>query len=191
MEVYFKAYPACGFVQTTPKAALRIRNELKLKPEEIEEITVGIYKMGKIWPGTDFSGPFEGFTQAQMSNQFMIAAALVDGNVTPSILNNRKDPRYGEVAKKVKVEIDPECDKNFPGKESVKLTIRTKDGRSFTLFEEDMAYPDKKFVVDRFISNGKAVLPGRAIASLVKKIGGIEKVKNIADITSLLVKPKK
>ncbi len=191
MEVYFKAYPACGFVQTTPKAALRIRNELKLKPEEIEEITVGIYKMGKIWPGTDFSGPFEGFTQAQMSNQFMIAAALVDGNVTPSILNNRKDPRYGEVAKKVKVEIDPECDKNFPGKESVKLTVRTKDGRSFTLFEEDMAYPDKKFVVDRFISNGKAVLPGRAIASLVKKIGGIEKVKNIADITSLLVKPKK
>ena len=38
--------------------------------------------MGKIWPGTDFSGPFEEFTQAQMSNQFAVAAAVLDGNIT-------------------------------------------------------------------------------------------------------------
>ena len=191
MEVYFKEYPVCGFVQTTPKAALRIRNELKFKPEEIEEITVGIFTMGKIWPGTDFSGPFEGFTQAQMSNQFALAAAFLDGNITPSTLHNRKDVRYAEFAKKVKVEIDPDCDKNYPPKESVKLTVRTKDGKSFTIFEEDLTYADNKFVVDRFISYGKGVLKDDAISALVERIKNIEKVKNVAEITSLLVRPKK
>lgn len=60
MEVYFKAYPACGFVQTTPKAALRIRSELKLKPEEIEEITVGHTRWGKFGPARIFAVPLKG-----------------------------------------------------------------------------------------------------------------------------------
>lgn len=188
MEVYFKTYPACGFVQTTPKAALRIRNELRLKPEEIEEITVGIFTMGKIWPGTDFSGPFVEFTQAQMSNQFVVAAALVDGNITPATLHNRMDTRYAEVAKKVKVEIDPDCDKNYPPKESVRLTVRTKDGKSHTIYEDDLTFPDKKFVVDRFVSYGKGLLKDGAISALVEQIEHIESVKNIAEMTALLVR---
>ncbi len=188
MEVYFKTYPVCGFVQTTPKAALRIRNELRLKPEEIEEITVGIFTMGKIWPGTDFSGPFVEFTQAQMSNQFAVAAALVDGNITPATLHNRMDTRYAEVAKKVKVEIDPDCDKNYPPKESVRLTVRTKDGKSHTIYEDDLTFPDKKFVVDRFVSYGKGLLKDGAISALVEQIEHIESVKNIAEMTALLVR---
>jgi 2-methylcitrate dehydratase PrpD len=191
MAVYFKSYPACGFVQTTPKVALRVRNELKLKPEEIAEVTVGIFTMGKIWPGTDFSGPFEEYTQAQMSNQFVFAAALVDGQITPATLHNRKDPRYAEVAKKVKVEIDPDCDKNYPPKESVKLTVRTKDGREHTIYEEDLSYADDKFVVERFRSYGQGVLKESAIAALVERIENIEKVKNVAEITSLLVRTKR
>ena len=188
MEVYFKTYPACGFVQTTPKAALRVRNELKLKPDEIEEVIVGIFTMGKIWPGTDFSGPFEEYTQAQMSNQFAFAAAFLDGNITPATLHNRKDVRYAEMAKKVKVEIDPDCDKNYPPKESVKLTVRTKDGKSHTIFEEDLSYADEEFVVNRFRSYGRAVLKDSAISTLVEKIENIEKIKNVGEITSLLVK---
>jgi len=191
MEVYFKAYPTCGFVQTTPTAALRIRNELKLKPEEIEEITVGIFTMGKIWPGTDFSGPFEEFTQAQMSNQFVLAAALVDGKITPATLHNRMDPRYAEVANKVKVEIDPDCDKNYPPKESVKLTVRTKNGKSYTIYEDDLFVPDDKFVVDRFVSYGKGILKDETISALVEQIEHLERVKNIGEMTSLLVKVKK
>jgi 2-methylcitrate dehydratase PrpD len=191
MEVYFKEYPVCGFVQTTPKAALRIRKELKLKPEEIEEITVGIFTMGKIWPGTDFRGPFEGFTQAQMSNQFAVAAAVLDGNITPATLHNRKDIRYAEFAKKVKVEIDPDCDKNYPPRESVKLTIRTRDGKTYQLYEEDLTYADDPFVVGRFISYGKGVLKEEAIRALVERIKNIEQAKNVAEITSYLVRGKK
>ena len=190
MEVYFKEYPVCGFVQTTPKAALRIRKELRLQPEEIEEITVGIFTMGKIWPGTDFSGPFEGFTQAQMSNQFAVAAAVLDGTITPATLHNRKDVRYAEFARKVKVEIDPDCDKNYRPKESVKLTVRTKAGKTYQLFEEDLTYGDDQFVVDRFISYGKGVLKEGTISTLVERIKNIEKVKNVGEITSLLVRPK-
>ena len=190
MEVYFKEYPLCGFVQTTPKAALRVRKELKLKPEEIEEITVGIFTMGKIWPGTDFRGPFEGFTQAQMSNQFAVAAAVLDGNITPATLHNRKDARYAEFAKKVKVEIDPDCDKNYPPKESVKLTVRTRDGRSYQLYEEDLTYADDPLVVGRFISYGKGVLKEETIPALVERIKNIEHAKNVAEITSLLVRRK-
>ncbi len=126
-----------------------------------------------------------------MSNQFMVAAALVDGQVTPTSLHNRKDTRYAEVAEKVKVEIDPDCDKNFPGKESVKLTVRTKGGRSYTIFEEDMGYPDEKFIVDRFVSYGKDILPGEAVSTLVKRIEDIEKLNNIAEIASLLVQQTK
>ena len=50
----------------------------------------------------------------------------------------------------MKVEIDPDCDKNYPPKESVKLTVRTKAGKTYELFEEDLTYADDKFVVDRF-----------------------------------------
>jgi len=191
MDVYSKCFPACGFVQTTPKLALRVRNELKLKPEDIAEVTLGTFTMGKIWPGTDFSGPFEEFTQGQMSNQFVFAAALVDGNITPTTLHNCKDPRYQEVAKRIRVEIDPDCDKNYPPKESVKATVRTRDGRTYTLFEEDLAHADDKFVVDRFRLYGKGVLGEAATTSLVEKIENLEKVKNVAEITSLLVKARK
>ncbi len=190
MEVYFKQFPVCGFVQTTPKAALRLRNELKLKPEDIEEVTVGIFTMGKIWPGTDFTGPFEGFTQAQMSNQFGFAAALLDGNITPTTLHNRKDPRYAELAKRVKVEIDPECDKNYPPKESVRLTVRTKNGKTHTVFEEDLTYGSNQFVVERFIAYGKGIVNGQAIRGLVERIQNLEKVKNVAEVTSLLIRQK-
>lgn len=188
MEVYFKSYPACGFVQTTPRAAMRLAQEFGIRPEDIEEITIGIFTMGKIWPGTDYSGPFDEITQAQMSNQFMAAAALIDGNITPATLHRRKNPQYSEIAKKIKVEIDPECDKNYPPKESVKMTVRTRDGRSFSVFEEDMTLPDNQFVIDRFASYGKDLLSETSISELMDRIQNIEKVKNISEITALLIR---
>jgi hypothetical protein len=69
--------------------------------------------------------------------------------------------------------------------------VRGRNGKSYTIFEEDLSYPDKRFVLDRFISYGKEVLKDSAISALVERIENIEKVKNIAGITSLLVRLKK
>lgn len=66
--------------------------------------------------------------------------------------------------------------------------MRTKDGKSYTIYEDDLFVPDKKFVVDRFVSYGKGLLKDETISALAEQIEHIERVKNIAEMTALLVK---
>jgi 2-methylcitrate dehydratase PrpD len=186
METYSKAFPACGFVQATPQVALRLRREVAIPLEEIEEIIVGTFAVSATWPGTDYCGPFEQPTQAQMSHQFMLAAALADGAITPVTLRNRLDPRYAELAAKTRVEIDPECDRNYPPRQSARITVRLRDGRIHTVYEDDLHFPDRSSVVARFVSNAEAVLRDGAASRLLEHVDSLETMGDVAVIPSLL-----
>jgi 2-methylcitrate dehydratase PrpD len=134
-EIFYKPYPANHFTHAGIDAAMRLRKTLS--PEDIIGIELGVptptvRTIGE--PAALKARPQSGY-HAQFSGPFTVAAALVGGGGLGLSLDDftdarARDPRYLDLAAKVKVYGHPDCDAIFPNQFPAVLTIRTRDGRA-------------------------------------------------------------
>lgn len=173
--IFFKPYPANHFTHAGIDAALRLR--ARVRPEEIEQIELGVATptvrtIGE--PREQKVLPQSGY-HAQFSGPFTVAAAFLGGGGLGLSLDdfsdaNARDPRYLELAARVRVVADAECDRIFPNQFPAVLRVRTKSG--LTLEERVLANrggPDRPLSVDdlkvKFRANAsRALAAGRAEA---------------------------
>jgi len=102
---------------------------------------------------------------ADLSLPYVIAAAVVDGNVLPESFSDEKlkDPRIREALPKFKVVADPEVDELFPRIKRARVTITTTDGQSYTV-QTDVARGDPpdpmsdEDIVAEFRANARGVI---------------------------------
>jgi len=115
MDLSIKPYPSCRMTHASIDAALELRNSRSIDPEAIAEILVYGSKMVSDMVG----GPFEIRTNPQVDAQFSIpytvAVALTRGEVLlgdffPDTIT--EGTSVLELAKKIKVMIDPELAAN-------------------------------------------------------------------------------
>jgi len=130
---------------------------------------------------------------ADHSLPYVIAAALVDRQVTPAQFEMAKimDPKIREQLKKVEVVADPEIEKVFPALQRVIVTISTTDGRSFT---EQLDYPKgdprnplpDQEIEEKFAALADGVLSAKAQKKLVDAIWNLEKVGSVSKLMALM-----
>jgi 2-methylcitrate dehydratase PrpD len=133
--IFYKPYPANHFTHAGIDAALKLRERVRL--DEIEEIELGVAaptlrtiaepREAKIRPQSGY--------HAQFSGPFTVAAALMGnggglGLWLDDFSDERAgDPRYLELAAKVRCVANPECDAIFPNQFPALLRVKTRDGR--------------------------------------------------------------
>jgi 2-methylcitrate dehydratase PrpD len=114
MESAFKVHAACGILFTAIDACLTLRAEHGLDPGRVEAIEVALPDWVRDDPVFARLRP-QTVGEARFSVPFVVAAALVHGEVSPRQLSaeGMADPRIRAIEDRVRVTADPEVDRIF------------------------------------------------------------------------------
>jgi len=188
MDVYFKPYTACRHTHGAAQAALELIAGEDVDLSQVERITVCTYGIAElaVGKGVDSSSSF---VSAQFSIPYVVAACLMDGELGPGQLTEKRisDPAVLALAARVTVQSDEDLDRIYPDKTASRVEILFKDGRRLVrqvdaprgdprdpLDAAALAHKVKRFAGDRDLQKLDAV------------IDGILQLEKATDLTRLL-----
>lgn len=125
-----KPYPCCGSIHSSIDAMFELRTEHGLAASDVDSITVHNASGVILQCGFDYTGT-GGPLEAQMSLQYCLAAALVDGAIGLEQFGpeRRSDPQLVELAARVDFAVDPEIDATYPRGFPARVRVLRTDGK--------------------------------------------------------------
>jgi 2-methylcitrate dehydratase len=187
-----KAYPAEALTHTPISAVIDLVTENDFSPERVEKVVIrSLARAADILADPSKYDP-RSKESADHSLPYVIAAALVDRQVTPAqFLQERimsEDIR--SQLRKVEVVADPEIEAVFPELQRVVVTIRTTDGESFT---KQLDYPKgdprnpltDAEIEQKFDALAEPVMSNGARERLKDAVWGLERMESISDLMEL------
>lgn len=137
MGIYQKVHAACRHCHPAIDATIDMRNDLNLKPEQIDHIEVRTYKLAV---GSHDHTDIMGISSAKLSTPYAVALAFVKGSVGYADYNeaNLNDYNIQLITRKVRVIEDENLTAQSPAVRGAKVTIYLKDGN---VYEAPCLYP--------------------------------------------------
>jgi 2-methylcitrate dehydratase PrpD len=189
LRTYFKPYASCRWSHPAIDGALHLASENGLMPDEIQEIHVAAFQpitmLCDYTPATTVA--------AQYSIPFSLALALRYGRIGPGELSesNLKDPELLELARKVRVSVDPDLDRLFPEQTAIRVELRTRQGVLSTRVEYPKGDPHNPLsdaeLDEKFEWLTVDIMGADQSRQLREAIGHIEEMENIQDLRQLLL----
>lgn len=126
--IYQKVYAACRHCHPAIEAAIGIRNDVGLKPEQIEKVEVYTYKLAV--GGHDHTN-IQGISSAKLSTPYSVALGIIKGDAGYKDFNesNLNDSVIMELTHKVRVKEDEKLTAQSPTARGAKVIIRLNDGK--------------------------------------------------------------
>jgi 2-methylcitrate dehydratase PrpD len=127
MKSYTKPYASCRYTHPPVEAAIHLRKQYEITPEQVEHIKVETYDLAVSGHDhTDIKGAYS----AKMSTPYSTAVALAFGKVGLQEFEDGvlEDKAIQELTGKVEVVADKGLSEIFPDKQSAVLTITTPKG---------------------------------------------------------------
>jgi len=188
-----KAFPTEALTHTPISAVLDLVKQHDLKPEQVEKIHIrSLARAADILADPSKYDPRSKET-ADHSLPYVIAAALVDRQVTPLQFTPEKimNPAIRAQLKKVEVVADPEIEKVFPALQRVIVTVRTTDSRELT---RQLDYPKgdprnpltDREVEEKFEALAELVLSQAARRRVIDTVWNLEKLDSVSALMQLL-----
>ena len=137
MGIYQKVHAACRHCHPAIDATIDMRNELDLKPEQIDHIEVRTYKLAV---GSHDHIDIMGISSAKLSTPYAVALSIVKGSAGYADYNetNLDDYNIKLITRKVRVIEDENLTAQSPTVRGAKVTIYLKDGN---VYEAPCFYP--------------------------------------------------
>lgn len=137
MGIYQKVHAACRHCHPAIDATIDMRNELNLKPEQIEKIEVRTYKLAV---GSHDHTQIMGISSAKLSTPYAVALTIVKGSAGYADYNeaNLDDYNIKLITRKVRVIEDASLTAQSPAVRGARVTIYLKDGN---VYENTCLYP--------------------------------------------------
>lgn len=135
--IYQKVHAACRHCHPAIDATLDMRNDLELKPEQIEHIEVHTYKLAV---GSHDHTQIRGISSAKLSTPYGVALAIVKGGAGYADYNevNLDDYNIKALTRKVSVIEDENLTAQSPAVRGAKVIIYFTNGKSY---EAQCLYP--------------------------------------------------
>ena len=189
----YKAFPTEALTHQPISAALQVCQEKGWAAEDISEILVETTVRGAdILSDPSKYKPTTKET-ADHSLPYVIAAAVVDGNVLPSSFSDEKlkDPRIWDLLGKIKVVADPEIDAMFPGVKRARVTITDHTGASHTAqVDHAKGSPQNPMsddeIVSKFRANAAEVLNPEEQDKVIDLTWKFDEIEDLDQYLSLL-----
>jgi len=133
-----KPYACCGSIHSSIDAVLAMRRA-GLSADDVEEMVVSNSRSVLLQCGFEYRGG-GGALEAQMSMQYSLAAALLDGAVGVSQFEDRRreDPELLALARRVRFEVDPGIDAVYPREFPARVQVVRRSGETL---DESVAAP--------------------------------------------------
>ncbi len=188
-----KAFPTEALTHAPISAVLAIVKANDLRPEQVAEVHIrSLSKAADILADPSKYDPRSKET-ADHSLPYVIAAAIVDRNVTPAQFTAAKiaDPVIREQLHKVKVVADPEVEKLFPALQRVIVRLTTTDGRAF---DQQLDYPKgdprnpltDEEIEEKFEALAEPVLSEGGRARVKDAVWNLEKLASVGELMGML-----
>ena len=188
-----KAFPTEALTHTPISATLDLVKQNDLKPDHVQQVQIrSLARAADILSDPSKYDPRSKET-ADHSLPYVIAAALVDRQVTPAQFTMEKimDPAIRAQLKKIEVVADPEIEKVFPTLQRVIVNITTKDGRTFT---RQLDYPKgdprnpltDTEIEEKFAALAEGVLSKSAQQKLKDGIWNLERVGSVSKLMGMM-----
>jgi 2-methylcitrate dehydratase len=189
-----KAFPTEALTHSPITATLYILKESGIGPDEVKEVRIEtIARAADILSDPSKYDPRSKET-ADHSLPYCIAAAVVQGKVTPEEFKNEKifDPKIREQLQKIKVTANPEFEQMFPKLQPCKVTIETTDGR---LLEKRVDIPkgdprdsmSEEELSVKFRSLASPSFSGERQEKIRQAVFSLESMEKVADLAALCV----
>ena len=132
METAVKPYPSCRYGHACVDAALALRAEHGLAPEEIQAVTMGLPNKGMLLVGAPLAYKRDprNVVDGQFSGPFMVSCALVHGQFGWDSYDRMDEPPLRAMMAKVSCVEDAEVQAEFPANMSGRLTLDAR-GQNF------------------------------------------------------------
>lgn len=130
MGIYQKVHAACRHCHPAIDATIDMRNDLNLKPEQVEKIEVRTYKLAV---GSHDHTQIMGISSAKLSTPYAVALAIVKGSAGYADYNeeNLNDYWIKNLTHKVSVIEDENLTAQSPAVRGARVTIYLKDGNIY------------------------------------------------------------
>lgn len=188
MDIYFKPYTACRHTHGAAQAALELSARETFDLAQVENITVHTYGIAELAVGKGVDAT-SSFVSAQFSIPYVVAVCLVDGELGPRQLTEKRiaDPALLDLAARVMVTTDEELNKRYPEKTSSRVEILFKDGRRLSQQVDDpKGDPRDPMDAAALTQKVKQFAGDRNEQQLDDVIAGILDLETITDLTHLL-----
>lgn len=186
LAVYHKPVPACNFAQTPSQAALAITRMATIAPDRIESILIRVPRAGALYPGCDFSGPFEHVLQAKMSIQYNVAAALMLGGVTERNFTLLRDAGLHRLLRITRLQIDDEMTRVYPGLQGGAVEVREIGGTSHEVRLDNVVNASATDVQSRFRTAVAATFGPDRAGEIEHCIDALERSNDAGQLARLL-----
>src|SRR5437899_2606506 len=188
-----KAFPTEALTHTPISAVLDLIKAHDLKPDQVEKAQIrSLARAADILSDPSKYDPHSKET-ADHSLPYVIAAAIVDRQVTPAQFEMKKimDPAIRAQLKKVEVVADPEIEKVFPALQRVVVNITATDGRKLS---KQLDYPkgdprnplSDAEIEEKFRALAEGVLSAKAQGKLIDAIWNLEKCASVTKLMALM-----
>lgn len=192
MEVYFKPFTGCRHTHSAIEATLNLIRDYGIKHTDLENILVRTHKVAASDAGQQTS-PASSFVDCEFSIPYLIAAAIIDGEVGPDQVDEERirDPKIHEIARKVKVIEDNELTNLYPDKTAANVQIITKLGKKYS-FRVDVPKGDPRRPLTeeelklKFRKLAARKLKTEQIETIIQEISELEELDDVAKLVSLL-----
>jgi len=190
-EIGIKPHAACASLHSSVDAVLGLKSENRLSVQDIQ--TVHVYNSELVNLQCGF--PYEpmGALQAQMSMQYCVARALMDGMLYLDQFSKEKlsEPAALDLAGRVIFVLDEEINRIYPREFPSVVEIIMKDGRKFkTRVDMPKGSPANPVtwedVRQKFAMLSLPVIGENKVAALTEMIMRIDTVNDVGRIAALL-----
>ena len=157
MKSYTKPYASCRYTHPPVEAAIHLRNQYGITPEQVLGIKVETYDLAV--SGHDHQ-EVKGAYSAKMSTPYSTAVALAYGKAGLQEFESDvlESESIKELSEKVQVVSDEELSRLFPEKQSAVLTIKTTSGTYSERVDFPKGEPENPFTEAEFLERYEALM---------------------------------
>ncbi|MEM2211181.1 MAG: MmgE/PrpD family protein [Nitrososphaerales archaeon] len=191
-KTYFKFYSCCRHMHALIDASLELYNKVKLLDlNSIDEVIVRTNSVAASLTGKIQEPKTTG--EAKFSAPYAVALSLVKGSFgVDELIYDEFTPNQEalKLAKKVKVLVDPEIDKDYPRSRRSIIEVKLKNGK---ILQAVVNYPkgepenfDEQSVINKFLTLASKIFKVERAKEIMESTFKLEEFYKISDFTKLL-----
>ena len=189
--IRIKPYPCGGLTHPAIDGVLEFKTKNGITAEMVESIDVGVAR--HTFERIVFRIPENGL-QGKFSMPYLLARAIIDGRLFLDAFTDSavRDENVLRLAERVQMHLDPDLQPTALGSRPCKVTIRLRDGQSFSRQidyakgsrEAPMTVEELK---EKFVSCARQALDDSSIERIIEDVEHLETLQDIRPLCQLLM----
>ena len=186
-----KPYPCGGLTHPAIDGVLEFKTKNGITAEMVESIDVGVAR--HTFERIVFRVPENGL-QGKFSMPYLLARAIIDGRLFLDAFTDSavRDENVLRLAERVQMRLDPDLQPTALGSRPCKVTIRLRDGRSFSR-QIDYAKGSREAPMtaeelkEKFVGCARQALDDSSIERIIEDVEHLETLQDIRPLCRLLM----